>query len=68
MTSSPPGGPNCLRPWPWRTASVSATLLALMAAPQTLTRPWISVPSMVKKRFAGFSIGLVYSPSGDTEA
>ena len=28
-------------------------------APHTLTRPWMSVPSIVKKRLAGFSIGLV---------
>ena len=44
----------------------SATFVALIDAPQTLTRPWISVPSIVKKRFVGFSIALVYSPSGET--
>ncbi len=35
-----------------------ATFVALIDAPQTLTRPWMSVPSIVKKRFVGFSIGL----------
>ena len=35
----------------------SATLAALMPAPPTQTRPWTSVPSMVKKRRLGFSIG-----------
>ncbi len=37
----------------------SASFDALIDAPPTLTRPWISVPSMVKKRRLGFSIGLV---------
>ena len=36
----------------------SATLLALMPAPPTQTRPWTRVPSMVKKRRFGFSISL----------
>ncbi len=47
---------------------VSATFDALIDAPQTLIRPWISVPSMVKKRLVGFSISLVYVPSGATWA
>jgi hypothetical protein len=49
-------------------AIVSATLEALIEAPQTLTRPWISVPIIVKKRRVGFSISLVYVPSGATWA
>jgi hypothetical protein len=32
-------------------------LVALIEAPQTDTRPWISVPNMVKNRLVGFSIG-----------
>ena len=36
---------------------VSATLAALIAAPPTHTRPCTRVPSMVKKRRLGFSIG-----------
>ena len=44
----------------------SADLLAVIDAPQTLTRPWISVPSITKKRLAGFSIGLAYVPSAWT--
>ncbi len=39
-------------------AIVSATLVALIDAPETLIRPWISVPIIVKKRLVGFSIGL----------
>ena len=38
----------------------------LFRTPETLMRPWIRVPSIVKKRFVGFSIGLVYVPSGAT--
>ena len=37
---------------------MSATLVALIDAPETLIRPWISVPIIVKKRLVGFSIGL----------
>ena len=36
---------------------VSATLAALMPAPPTHTRPCTSVPSIVKKRRLGLSIG-----------
>ena len=61
-----PGGPNWRRSSAWRTAIVSATLVALIDAPQTLMRPWISVPIIVKKRLVGFSIGLKYVPSGAT--
>ena len=39
-------------------AIVSATLAALMPAPPTQTRPWTSVPSMVKKRRLGLSMRL----------
>ena len=46
----------------------SADLLVVIDAPQMLTRPWISVPSITKKRFAGFSIGLSYVPSAWTVA
>ena len=42
----------------WSTASRSAAFDAVIDAPQIETRPWISVPSMTKKRFVGFSIGL----------
>ena len=41
------------------TAISSADFAAVIEAPQMLTRPWTSVPSIVKKRLAGFSIGLV---------
>ena len=65
-TSSPSGGPNCRRRAPCLIAIASADLVALIAAPPTLTRPWMRVPSMVKKRRFMFSIGLRYSPSGVT--
>ena len=42
----------------YRIAIASATLLALMPAPPTQTRPWTRVPSIVKKRRFGFSISL----------
>jgi hypothetical protein len=42
---------------------VSADLVAACDAPDTLTRPWISVPIVVKKRRLSFSIGDWYSPS-----
>ena len=38
------------------TAIASATLVALIAAPPTQTRPCTSVPSMVKKRRSWFSM------------
>ena len=38
---------------------VDATLATLMPAPPTQTRPWMSVPSIVKKRLLGFSIALL---------
>ena len=38
---------------------MSATFDALIEAPLTEIRPWISVPSIVKKRLVGFSIGLM---------
>ena len=41
---------------------------ALIAAPEMLMRPWISVPSIVKKRLVGFAIGEKYVPSGSTRA
>jgi hypothetical protein len=53
-----PDGPNWRRSAAYRVAMVSATLLAVMPAPPTQTRPWTSVPSIVKKRRSGFSIGL----------
>ena len=37
---------------------VSAALVALPAPPATLIRPRMSVPSMVKKRRLGLSMGL----------
>ena len=43
-----------------------AQLAVLIEAAPTQTRPWTSVPSIVKKRLLGFSIGLEYTPSGET--
>ena len=39
-----------------------------MAAPPTLTRPWISVPSIEKKRLVGLSISEKYVPFSETFA
>jgi hypothetical protein len=47
-------------------AMVMAVLVALSAAPETLTRPCTSVPSMVKNRRVSFSISLEYTPSSAT--
>ena len=59
--SGPPRGGSVASNWrrrtAYRTAMASATLDALMPAPPTQTRPWTRVPSMVKKRRLGFSIG-----------
>ena len=49
---------NWRRRSPYFTAIASATLAALMPAPPTHTRPWTSVPSIVKKRRFGFSMRL----------
>ena len=49
---------NWRRRTAYLTAIASATLAALMPAPPTQTRPWTSVPSMVKKRRFGFSMSL----------
>ena len=65
-SSSPSGGPNCRRRSPWRTAIVSALLAALTDAAETHTRPWTSVPSIVKKRLPALSIGLGSWPSSPT--
>jgi len=46
----------------------SATRPAAAALPPTVTRPRISVPSMVKNRRPAFSIGELYVPSGATSA
>jgi hypothetical protein len=61
-----PGAPNWRRTSPYRTAMVSALLVAADAAPPTTTRPRTSVPSIVKNRRVSFSIELVYEPSGAT--
>ena len=49
---------NCRRRTAYFVAIVSATLAALIPAPPTQTRPWTSVPSIVKNRRLGFSMGL----------
>jgi len=47
---------NCRRRTAYFVAIVSATLAALIPAPPTQTRPWTSVPSIVKKRRLALSI------------
>ena len=54
---SSPGASNCLRSNAYRVAMSSATRAAAPALPPTVTRPRISVPSIVKNRRPGFSIG-----------
>ena len=56
-SSSSSGASNCLRSNAYRVAMSSATRAAAPALPPTVTRPRISVPSMVKNRRFGFSIG-----------
>ena len=70
MTISSPvsGASNCLRCNAYRVAMSSATRAAAPALPPTVTRPRISVPSMVKNRRPAFSIGELYVPSGATSA
>ena len=54
---SSPGAPNCLRCRAYRTAMSRATRAAAAALPATVTRPRTRVPSMVKNRRLGLSIG-----------
>jgi len=59
---------NCRRRSPYRIAIVNAARAAAPAPAAMLMRPRIRVPSMVKKRRLGLSIGLEYVPSAATEA
>ncbi len=57
-TSEPSSGAlNCLRCNAYRVAMSSATRPAAPALPPTVIRPRTKVPSMVKNRRLGFSIG-----------
>ena len=56
-SSSAPGASNCLRSNAYRVAMSRATRAAAPALPPTVTRPRISVPSIVKNRRPWFSIG-----------